>query len=97
MFMSSLQNFAMLETRSWVWSRNVFDSENLLDLDSLWNQPFRLGQLLLEAIDTLVDDSLPIQRFPPLSLTGQWEQCVINHQEGSSLCVAMTLQSSSRE
>lgn len=51
-FMSSLQNFAVLETGSWVWGWIVFNSGNLLDLDSLWNQPFRLYQVLLQVVDT---------------------------------------------
>lgn len=92
-FMSSLQNFAVLETGSWVWGWNVFNSGNLLDLDSLWNHPFRLYQLPLQVVGTRANrwlcsnpDVSPTERDRPV------EWLVINHQEGRSLCCLDSLE-----
>ena len=52
-FRSFLQQFAMSETKSWVWSWSLLNSENMLVLDSLWKQPFGQYQLPFQGIATL--------------------------------------------
>lgn len=51
-FFFPVHNFAMLETRPWVWSWSVFNSENMLVLDNLWRQPSKEYQFQFQAINT---------------------------------------------